>query len=73
MFGAILDDLGVDLPGKTRVNLHMHAILPGFLRVVDDHGSIVGSILGSILGLVLLFTRKNTYKYANYSNTHFIR
>ena len=68
-----MDDLGVDLPGKTRVNLHMHAILPGFLRVLDGHGSILGPILGSILGLVFLFTRKNTYKYAIYSNTHFIR
>ena len=49
-FGTIWDDLGVDLHGKTRCFLHAHAKIPGFLRVLGDHGSIFGSVLGSIEG-----------------------
>ena len=47
-FGGILDDLGLDLPGKTRCFLHAHANIPGFLRVLGDPGSIWGSVLEPI-------------------------
>ena len=49
-FGDMLDDLGLDLPGKTRCFLHAYAELPGFLRVLGDPGSILGSFFGSIVG-----------------------